>query len=140
MKEKEQKPHLGRNLQRAREMLGLKQATFAGVLGKSQQSVSKWEQQETIPDEFLETLAAGLGVTAAFIRNFEEQKAIRHFQRSFLTPDADTDHHPMDKVAELFKLLVQAEKEKMELLTNTQKAIQDLADLVQEVKRQLPTT
>lgn len=75
--------HLGRNMQRVREIIGMKQSTLARNVGMSQQNISKLEQSITIADDTLELLAKGLGVTPDFIKNFNEEKAIYNIQNTY---------------------------------------------------------
>lgn len=62
-KTKQPPKHLGRNIGRMREMLGIKQDVVADKLGLSQQKISKIEQSETVDDDTLEMVATALGVT-----------------------------------------------------------------------------
>jgi transcriptional regulator with XRE-family HTH domain len=75
--------HLGRNVQRTREILGMKQLTLADITGMSQQNISKLEQTESIPDDTLEKLAKGLGVSVEFIKNFNEEATVNIFSNTF---------------------------------------------------------
>lgn len=76
-------PHLGRNTQRIREMIGMKQSTLASNTGYSQQYISKLERSETFTDEVLEKVANGLGVKPNVIREFDEEKAIYNVACNF---------------------------------------------------------
>jgi len=128
--------HLGRKVQRVREIIGYKQSTLAERAGMSQQNISKLEQSEQIPDETLEELAKGLGVTADFIKNFDEEKAIYNIQTHFTYHNGSTNsnlnwqptfiNNPIDKVVELFEKLLQSEKEKLEILNTLTKQIEEL--------------
>lgn len=136
--------HLGRKVQRVREIIGMKQMALAEVTGMSQQNISKLEQSESIADDTLEKLAKGLGVTADFIKSFDEEKAVYNIQTNITCSDHAVNnqnnqhtihnHSPIDKVAELFEKLLQSEKEKVELLTNANQAIQDLVKRINELK------
>lgn len=75
--------HLGRNMQRIREIIGMKQATLAQQTSMSQQNISKLEQSVTIPDDTLEVVAKGLGVTPEFIKHFNEERAINNIQNQY---------------------------------------------------------
>lgn len=126
--------HLGRNVQRSREILGMKQLTLADITGMSQQNISKLEQSEFIVDETLEKLAKGLGVTKEFIKSFNEQKTILNFQSNNTYSDTAVNNssshyqptiynNPYDKIAEQFEeinrlnaALLQAKDEKIALL------------------------
>ncbi|MCG8323081.1 MAG: helix-turn-helix domain-containing protein [Cytophagales bacterium] len=69
---KQPSKHMGRNIGRMREMLGIKQDVVADKLGLSQQKISKIEQSETVDDDTLEKVAEALGVTKDAIQNFDE--------------------------------------------------------------------
>lgn len=143
--ESQKKVHLGHNVQRVREIVGYKQVTLAEMVKLSQQSISKWEQSADIPDEILEKLATGLGVTVEFIKNFKEEKAIYNIQSNIKYEGNSSNNsqayyptinnHPIDKVVELFEKLLQNEKEKVELLTSANQAIKDLADQISQLKK-----
>ena len=136
--EQERGPHLGHKVQRLREVLGMKQAVLARATGMSQQNASKLEQSETIPDETLERLAQGLGVTAGFIRQFDEEAAVRHLQQHTLATCATSSHHAIDKVVEHFGQLLQLEKERMKLLSHAHQAILALAEQLHALKKGQP--
>jgi transcriptional regulator with XRE-family HTH domain len=68
--------HLGRNTQRIREMIGMKQNTLAMNTGYSQQYISKLERSKDFSDKSLDKIANGLGVATNLIRNFDEEKAV----------------------------------------------------------------
>ncbi|HEX5155049.1 MAG TPA: helix-turn-helix transcriptional regulator [Parafilimonas sp.] len=136
--EQPKQQHRGRQLQRVREMLGVKQLTLATKTGLSQQYISKLEQSETIADDVLETLAGALEVPVDLIKNFDEEKAIYNIQNNITINDhasnANYNHQPIfnnspvDKLAELFQKLLDSEKEKVELLTKANKAIVELME------------
>lgn len=137
--------HLGRNTQRIREMIGMKQSALASNTGFTQQYISKLEQSATFADEVLEKLADGLGVTADIIKNFNEEKAIYNIQSHFTynegSSNANLNWYPtinnnsIDKVVELFERLLKSEKEKVSLLSNVNKAIKDLGEQIHTAKR-----
>ncbi|MBP4142619.1 helix-turn-helix transcriptional regulator [Flavobacterium sp. P4023] len=124
--------HIGRNISRIRELKGMKQEALAVAIGVSQQSVSNIEASETIDEEKLTEVAKALGVTVEAIKNFSEENVINYFNNIY---DNDFSHsnggiqanhcafNPLDKMMEivdenrkLYERLVQAEKEKVELL------------------------
>lgn len=141
-------PHLGRKVQRVREICGMKQMTLADVTGMSQQNISKLEQSEHIADDTLEKLTKGLGVTADFIKSFDEEKAVYNIQtnynctdnagqqQNYYQPTIHNNNSPAEQIAEIFEKLLQSEKEKVELLTNANKAIRDLVEQINELKGQ----
>ncbi|MBX2923216.1 MAG: helix-turn-helix transcriptional regulator [Chitinophagaceae bacterium] len=127
--------HQGRNIKRFREMLGIKQEGLALELGDdwNQQKISLLEQKEVIEPGLLEQVANALKVPGEAIKNFDEETAIFNIQHNY---EGSTLNHssnyqynyqpvfnPLDKWAEeiaenrkLYERLLQAEKEKMELL------------------------
>jgi transcriptional regulator with XRE-family HTH domain len=120
--------HIGRKIGRIREMRGIKQETLATELGISQQSISRIEQSETIEDEVLEKIAKILGVTTEAIKNFTEEAVVNYFNNTFHGSNHGPFYHctfnPLDKLLELveenkklYERLVQAEREKNDLLT-----------------------
>jgi len=138
-------PHLGRKVQRVREICGMKQLTLADVTGMSQQNISKLEQSEHIADDTLEKLAKGLGVTADFIKSFDDEKAVYNIQTNYTCRETSTNqlnyqptfnnnNSPVEQIAELFEKLLQSEREKVELLTDANKAIQDLVKQINEMR------
>lgn len=125
--------HQGRNVKRFREMLGIKQEAFAVDLGDdwSQRKISLLEQKEVIEDALLQQIADVLKVPVEAIKNFDEEQAIHNIQNNYdssvvnagPTINYKCDFNPLDKWAEeiaenrrLYERLLQAEKEKMDLL------------------------
>lgn len=119
--------HQGRNVKRFREMLGIKQEGLALELGDewNQRKISLLEQKEIIEPELLEQVAKVLKVPVEAIKNFDEEKAI-HNINSFYDQSAfnfQCTINPIDKWVEaidknekLYERLLQAEREKNELL------------------------
>lgn len=122
--EKKAKRHVGKNIQRIRVYLGVKQEALATDLGMSQQAVSKVEQQEEVDNELLTKISAVLGVSSDIIRNFDEDKSIYHinnynYQDATISDGATTiaqQFNPLEKIVELYERLLQSEREKIELL------------------------
>ncbi|WCT13501.1 helix-turn-helix domain-containing protein [Mucilaginibacter jinjuensis] len=127
--------HIGRKISRIRELRGIKQETLASELGVSQQTVSRMEQSETIEDAVLEKIAGILGVTSEAIKNFSEEAVIYNIQNNYEGSNnhgANVGHqfnfNPIEKIVELYdekvallERLLQAEKEKNELIQNSNK-------------------
>lgn len=121
--------HIGRKIGRIREMRGIKQETLATELGVSQQTVSRMEQSETIEDDVLEKVAEILGITTEAIKNFSDEAVITYFNTfNDNSVNQGQNYHctfnPLDKLLELveenkklYERLVQAEREKNDLLT-----------------------
>lgn len=79
IKDKASQRHVGRNLQRIRVYLGMKQEALAADLGISQQEISKIEKQDEIEDKLLTQIATALGVSAEVIRDFDVERAIYNY-------------------------------------------------------------
>ena len=120
--EKPRKKNHGKNLQKVRVYLGVKQDALATDLGMSQQAISKIEQQEEIEEELLTKIADVLGVSPDLIKNFDEEKAvynINNFRDNTLEQGATAigqQFNPVEKIVELYERLLKSEREKIELL------------------------
>lgn len=126
-------PHIGRKISRIRELRGMKQEALAAELGISQQAVSKIEQSAEVENEALNKIASALGVTVEAVKNFSEEAMLNIINNTFNSHDTSTlnainyqpTFNPIDKIVELYnekvellERLLQAEKEKNELLKN----------------------
>ena len=115
--------HIGRNINRIRELKGMKQEALALAIGVSQQTISNLEASETIEEEKLLEIAKALEVSVEAIKNFSEENVINYFNTfneavsnpNFINNSTCT-FNPLDKVVELYERLIQAEKEKNEYL------------------------
>jgi transcriptional regulator with XRE-family HTH domain len=120
--------HIGRKISRIREMRGVKQETLASELGISQQSISRIEQSEIVEDDVLEKIAKILGVSTEAIKKFSDEAVITYFN-TFNDNSVNQGQNyyctfnPLDKLLELveenkklYERLLQAEKEKLDLL------------------------
>ncbi|MDL5511321.1 helix-turn-helix transcriptional regulator [Arenibacter sp. M-2] len=121
--------HIGRKIGRIRELRGMKQEALALELGISQQSVSLIEQSEAIEEEKLEQVAKALGVTAEAIKNFSDEAVFNIIGNTVTNHDNSSlfayqpTFNPIDKIIEqsekieeLYKKLLAAEKEKISYL------------------------
>lgn len=117
------KIHIGRNIERIRELKGIKQETLAVALGVSQQTISKMEQSEFVDDDRLKQIANALGVNVDSIKNYNEEAVIFHIQNMHDNSSANYQYHfnPMDKVVELYERLL---KEKDEIIKQKENEIQ----------------
>lgn len=124
IKEKTSRRHVGRNLQKIRVYLGMKQEALATDLGVSQQEISKIERQDEIEDGLLTQIATVLGVSAEVIKDFDVERAIYNINniRDNTFEQGSTSiaqqFNPLDKIVELYERLLQSEREKIELLKN----------------------
>ena len=102
--------HIGRNIQRIRVYLGMKQEALAADLGVSQNIISKIEKES--------------GISAEVIKHFDVEKAIYNINniRDNTFEQGSTSiaqqFNPVDKIIELYERLLQSEREKIELLKN----------------------
>ena len=121
--------HIGTNIRRMREMMGIKQDVLASKLGLSQQKISKIEQSESIEAALLEQVAEALGVTKEAIQNFDEEKIIYNIvtNNSNNTSVSGTNYYctfnplekfveAVDKIEKLYQDLLESEKEKVAIL------------------------
>ncbi|MEX6690553.1 helix-turn-helix transcriptional regulator [Danxiaibacter flavus] len=123
--------HQGRNIRHFREMLGLKQEGLAMELGDdwNQRKISLLEQKEVIEEDLLKQVAAVLKVPVQAIQNLDEGAAVNIISNTFsdeavaYAQNYKCNFNPFDKWQEevtenrkLYERLLQAEKEKVELL------------------------
>jgi DNA-binding XRE family transcriptional regulator len=104
----QEKVHHGRNVKCLREMLGMKQEVLADAVGRSQQTVSRWEDREKLNDELLEKIARVMDVPVGAIKNFTIEKFknwIFNECREPVTMDETTpppcSFNPMGKIVEV---------------------------------------
>jgi len=120
--------HIGRKISKIRELKGMKQETLASELGISQQTVSKIEQSADVDGEALEKIAKVLGLSSEAIKAFTEEAVFNIISNTFHNTSSDNstliasslNYQPtfntVEKIVELYERLLQAEKEKNELL------------------------
>ncbi|MCY7349318.1 MAG: helix-turn-helix domain-containing protein [Cytophagaceae bacterium] len=127
MKTTNDMPHQGNSVKRIREMLGIKQEALATTLGLSQQAVSQLEQKEKLDAPVVEKVSKALGVSEEVIKNFNEEAAINIVSSTLHDASGSVNYfptfNPIDKWVEvieenkkLYERLIQAEREKNELL------------------------
>ena len=127
VKDKVNQRHVGRNLQRIRVYLGMKQEALASDLGISQQEISKIEKQDEIEDGLLTKIAEVLGIPTDVIKDFDVEKAIcniNNYKDATISPGATATVYaahtqqinPIEKVVELYERLLKSEQEKIEIL------------------------
>ena len=126
IKEKENRRHVGRNLQRIRVYLGMKQEALAADLGVNQQIISKIEKQEEIEEGFLKRIAEVLGISEEVIKDFDVEKTIfninhHNYKDPNISEGATTyaivqQINPLEKIVELYERLLKSEQDKIEIL------------------------
>lgn len=132
--------HIGRKISRIRELRGIKQETLAAELGVSQQTVSRIEQSETIEDEVLEKIANVLGVTSEGIKKFSEDAVINYFN-TFNDNSANNgafyaqtfNFNPIEKWLEVIEENKRLYTEKIELLERLLQAEKEKSDLLKGI-------
>ena len=126
IKEKENRRHVGRNLQRIRVYLGMKQEALAADLGVNQQVISKIEKQEEIEEGFLKRIAEVLGISEEVIKDFDVEETIfninhHNYKDANISEGATTyaivqQINPLEKIVELYERLLKSEQDKIEIL------------------------
>lgn len=138
----EETVHLGYNIKRIREIIGIKQTELGAKCngGWSQQQISKLENLEVIDESTLGIVAEGLGVTSEFIKNFKEEKAIYNIQNNNdnATQNANYIHtanyQPVEKIVEIFEKFMAEDKQKTALIEKLTSAVASLAEKVEALK------
>lgn len=115
--------HIGRKIQRIRELYGIKQAVLASELGISQSAVADMERSNTVDEESLQKVANVLGVSPEAIKNFSEEALVFHIQNmhdhsTAYTYNFQCTFNPIDKIVELYERLLESEREKAKLADN----------------------
>ncbi|MEX6686187.1 helix-turn-helix transcriptional regulator [Danxiaibacter flavus] len=118
--------HQGRNIKRFREMLGIKQEALALELGEdwNQRKISLLEQKEEVDEQLLKQIASVLKVPVEAIKNFDTEQAIHNINNNFHDNAIQNQINPIERIIELYEVkivalyerLLQAEKEKNDLL------------------------
>ena len=124
----------GYNSKRLREILGVKQEDLAERMGVSQQTVSRFEQTETLDDDTLIKIAEALKIPVEAIKNYSDDATINIVANTF-QDDAmsgwyamhyQCTFNPLEKVIELYN-------DKVELYERMLKAEQEKVSLLEEV-------
>ncbi|WP_287647665.1 helix-turn-helix domain-containing protein [Bacteroides sp.] len=119
--------HIGRNIQKIRVYLGMKQEALAADLGVSQNVISKIEKESEIEEGLLNKIASVLGISAEVIKDFDVERAIcniNNYKDATISPGATATVYaahtqqinPLEKVVELYERLLKSEQEKIEIL------------------------
>ncbi len=133
-------------VKRFREAIGMKQETLAHELGTSQQNISYYEKQEDLDDELFARLAVGMGVNPEVLKDFSDEASVNIFSNAFHDNSSagvmyNPTFNPIDKIVEqsakieeLYKELLQSERDKIEVLTSANKIVRELAEEVKKMK------
>lgn len=136
--------HLGRNVQRVREIVGVKQTALAEACGWSQQQMSKLENSEFIDDSALDIIASNLGVSSEFIRNFREELAIYNIQSYNTFNDhainssqhnkPEIEYNSNDQLIKLLEKFIEEDRKKSDQIEFLTKSVMDLAQEIKKMK------
>ena len=119
--------HIGRKVERIRELKNMKQETLASIVGYSQQTISRLEQSEKIEDEKLQKIADALGTSVEGIKKFNEEGAINiissslHDSAGSFNTNPVFNFNPVDKLVELYERLLKEKDETIEMFKQQQK-------------------
>lgn len=134
--QKSENKHQGRQVKRFRESIGMKQEILAKELNTTQQSISYYEKQEDLDENLFKQLAQGMGVSPDILRNFNMESPIFNIQE-MKDQSSIYNFNPIEKILEqaakiedLYNDLLKVERDRVEELTNTNKALQSLIDRI----------
>ena len=117
VKDKVNQRHVGRNLQRIRVYLGMKQEALASDLGVSQQEISKIEKQDEIEDGLLTKIAEVLGISTDVIKDFDVEKAIcniNNYKDATISPGATATVYHVHRFQQILRKVTLLEEEWIE--------------------------
>jgi transcriptional regulator with XRE-family HTH domain len=116
----EYKRHLGNNVKRLREILGIKQDALAVEFEISQQAVSDLEKKSDIDNETLEKIAKFMKIPVEAIKNFDENGVINIISSTLHDSSGSIYYspafNPIDKVVELYDKMLSAKDEQIAFL------------------------
>ena len=129
------KIHQGRNVERFREMLGIKQEALALDLGEdwNQKKISLLEQKETIENPLLEKISEVLKIPVEAFQNFDEEQAVNLISCTFSDNAMFNNRievqniNPIDKIIQLHEekiaLYERMLKEKDEMMSRLERLL-----------------
>lgn len=112
--------HIGKNIAKIRELLGIKQESLAFTLKISQQTISKIEQTENLRENTVERIANALGVSTSMIYKYSDQLLIDFLKEAISETDllkekTSVNLPVLEKIIELYERLILLELEKSKL-------------------------
>ena len=120
--------HIGRNIKRIRELLGVKQDALAITLGDdwNQQKISYLEAKEEIDGPLLDQVAKALKVSPDAIKNFNEEAAANYINTFYDHSTGNFNNfnctfNPLDKVIELYERMLKEKDALIEKLLSEKK-------------------
>ena len=112
--------HLGHNIRRLRDMLGIKQDTIAYAMNMTQQNFSFLEQKADIDKVTLEKIASIMKIPVEVIRNFSEDGVINIISSTLHDNSGSVLYNPtfnpIDKIIELYEKRLQDKDNEIALL------------------------
>jgi Predicted transcriptional regulators len=119
--------HIGKNVKRLREILGIKQEVLADGLNMSQQSISRLESQKKIDDDLINKIANILNIPVDAIKSYNDDVAVNIISNTFNEQSVAYQHNsnPIDKIMQLYN-------EKIELYERLLKSEQDKSFLLEK--------
>ena len=112
--------HIGKNISKIRELLGIKQESLAFTLKISQQTISKIEQTENLRENTVERIAYALGVSTSMIYKYSDQLLLDFLKEAISETDllkekTSVNLPVLEKIIELYERLILLELEKSKL-------------------------
>jgi transcriptional regulator with XRE-family HTH domain len=112
--------HIGKNIAKIRELLGIKQDSLAFTLKISQQTISKIEQTENLRENTVERIANALGVSTSMIYKYSDQLLIDFLKEAISETDllkekTSVNLPVLEKIIELYERLILLELERSKL-------------------------
>lgn len=120
--------HIGRNIKRIRELLGVKQDALAITLGDdwNQQKISYLEAKDEVDGPLLDQVAKALKVSPDAIKNFNEEAAANYINTFYDHSTGNFNNfnctfNPLDKVIELYERMLKEKDALIEKLLSEKK-------------------
>jgi len=130
--------HVGHNITRFRHLRGLKQEALADMIGVTQQTMSRHEQQKVVNPDVLKRIARALNVPEDVLQNLEDDNTTFIIENNTfgdndnigigaqIEQDKKNVYNPIDKIVELMERLLQHEQEKSQKLEERLNRLEDL--------------
>ena len=116
-------PHIGKNIQKLRNLKGIKQDILAQSLGISQSELSKIENSEVVDEMIIIKVAEILNLSSEIIKEFNENHSFYSIDNKLENVEIKDNAQgicqvfsPIEKVVELYERLLKSEREKIDML------------------------
>lgn len=121
--------HIGQKLAEARKSRGMSPEELAKRINENVQYVLDMENRPQIEENELQKLAAAVGVTSDFIRNFQSEpkrplidhQEIHSREAVGLINGGNQVNYPVEQLIDFFKRLIQEKDEQIERLKGSKK-------------------